>query len=615
MSENAEQMTLTNTLNTLQFLRNAKSCNDDQIHSALDIAFAECGRNGVTDMLLRIIFHMGDISRRHNIFKELEIDSDNGGAQERKIFRSCVRWMIKNTPNFVYSNLELISEFTSYQTLMYYKLTTDRYIDRGVSVEKLFIDNDYLFPFLQDRVRLGKNLNLIAKHLPKYSTGGQRKQSKKLVGLRGNQDKPFNWTVPTKSWVKLNGELITAKPGEKILVNPGDVVEYPRSKRSESMDRQNFLNTWITKFCVFMDWTLSEYKEFRKLQNTAEQKMSSKKVSQMTQDEFNTFLDGLTGGQRKRVVHSLNNDKWGVLCDWYKSWEKEQTELAVKIRNANSPEEKKDLMKEFKVKTTGDQTIDILADMLSGRLSREQVDNNYLSLIERMNISHSVFPIIDGSGSMNSSFEHNGVVLTNRQVAYAMAIAFTTKNPNPRFRNTYGWFSNDFKIYGKSEFGDIYISMFKNTNNDYVSYTKTFTDNLEMMRRSDSQQVANTNMFASVEYFVNLVNIGRCVVSELPETLLFITDNENNSGKSPKEAVIYANSIGWKPKLIFWGITSMNHSIREELKYTPNSLFVGGFNEGCLSQILNGIDKETINPEDELWSIYNDVRYSMITTS
>jgi hypothetical protein len=56
----------------------------------------------------------------------------------------------------------------------------------------------------------------------------------------------------------------------------------------------------------------------------------------------------------------------------------------------------------------------------------------------------------------------------------------------------------------------------------------------------------------------------------------------------------------------------MTHSIKEELKYTPNGLFIGGFNESCLSQILDGISKDTINPEDELWAIYNDIRYSVI---
>jgi hypothetical protein len=339
--------------------------------------------------------------------------------------------------------------------------------------------------------------------------------------------------------------------------------------------------------------------------------MSSLSVMNMNEDEFSVFLDSLTSGQRKRVVKSLTNSKWGNLSTWYKAWEDEQSDLAQRIRKANTPAEKNALMKEFKVKTTGEQTVDLLAQLIGGSLNAQQVNNNYQSMIERMNIKHSVFPIIDGSGSMDSNFIHNGVKISNRQVAYAMAIAFTTMNPNPRFRNTYGWFSRNFKIFGKSEYGDTYISMFKNADK-YVSHTKTFTENYRLLMETDPKEVTSTNMFASVEYFVNLVKLGRCTTEELPETLLYLTDNEYNSGKSPKEAVILANSIGWKPKLIFWGITTMSVNVKEDLKYTPNGLFIGGFNESCLSQILNGINKDSINPEDELWVIYNDIRYSMI---
>jgi len=602
-----EKMKLSKTLDVLQFLRTAKNSSDEIIHSLLNEAYAETSSNGVEEMLYRIMFHIGDISRKHNIFKEFEIDSEVGGAQERKIFRSCVRWMQKNTPEFLHNNLKLVVEYTSYETLMYYQVSTNRYSGDVLNVEKLFIDNQYLFPFLKSEIESGVNLNLIARHLPKYTTGKQRTTKKVLVGRMGKSE--FNWTLPKgKSWVKINGFIVK---GDKITVKNGDVAEYPREKKSDTLTRQGFLNKWIKDFCGYMNWTIAQYKAFKSKQNTAEQKMSSMSVMSMTEDQFNVFLDSLTAGQRKRVVKSLGNSKWGELTKWYKAWEDEQSDLADRIRKATTPAEKAALMKDFKVKTTGDQTIDLLAEMLGKGLNTQQVNNNYQSMVERMNIKHSVFPIIDGSGSMDSSFTHNGVNITNRQVAYAMAIAFTTMNPNPRFRNTYGWFSQVFKVFGRSEYGDTYISMFKNVDK-YVSHTKTFTENYRLLMETDPREVSSTNMFASVEYFVNLVETGRCTVEELPETLLYITDNEYNSGKSPKEAVTLANSIGWRPKLIFWGITTMSHSIKEELKYTPNGLFIGGFNESCLSQILDGISKDSINPEDELWAIYNDIRYSII---
>jgi hypothetical protein len=120
-------------------------------------------------------------------------------------------------------------------------------------------------------------------------------------------------------------------------------------------------------------------------------------------------------------------------------------------------------------------------------------------------------------------------------------------------------------------------------------------------------------MFSSIEYFVDLVKNKGFHVEDLPNALLSITDNENNTGRSPKDAIALANSIGWHPLLIFWGLTAMSeHSVKNQLKGVHNTLFVGGFNEGALSQILRGIKTGSINPETELWSIYNDIRYSVL---
>ena len=124
--------------------------------------------------------------------------------------------------------------------------------------------------------------------------------------------------------------------------------------------------------------------------------------------------------------------------------------------------------------------------------------------------------------------------------------------------------------------------------------------------------VAATNMFASIEYFVKLVQNGSINAEDLPVSLLYITDNENNSGKSPKEALELAYSIGWYPLLIFWGIKVLPDALITQCKNLDNILFIGGFSESVLSQILRGIKHGTVNPEDELWSIFDDKRYSII---
>ena len=101
-------------------------------------------------------------------------------------------------------------------------------------------------------------------------------------------------------------------------------------------------------------------------------------------------------------------------------------------------------------------------------------------------------------------------------------------------------------------------------------------------------------------------------VEELPVALLYLTDNEYNTGLGPMEAHKLATSIGWHPLQIFWGISRMSSRAEAGLSKVPNSLFVGGFNESALSQILRGIKTGSINPETELWSIYNDPRYSVL---
>jgi hypothetical protein len=148
-----------------------------------------------------------------------------------------------------------------------------------------------------------------------------------------------------------------------------------------------------------------------------------------------------------------------------------------------------------------------------------------------------------------------------------------------------------------------------------LSAEKSFTENLAAIRSADPKDVSCTNMFGNIEFFVKLVKDGHFTVEDLPVALLYLTDNERNAGRSPKEAVALAASIGWHPLQIFWGISPMSSSAKEELKNVPNALYVGGFSESALSQILRGIKDGAINPETELWSIYNDARYSVLNAA
>lgn len=623
---------LPKTLNALQFLRTAKTASDAQISKVLDEAYTECKKNDTVLALERLMLHIGDVSRQHNILAELGIKSATGGAQERKIFRSCMRWWEKNIPESFAKNLRVFVEFTLYENLMYYQNTTDRKTGKVMGTEILFPMPATVHNFLAVQIRAGKDLNLIAKHLPKLGTGKTR-VTKKIVkaSKTATEFTLSKIKLPNGVAVKVNGIAVDGD----VKVKVGDIISYTRNKQKITLEKQEFINNWIYDFCKVIGWDTDKYKAFRSLQGTPEQKFSSRTVLDMPQSDFTKLLDTLTAGQRFRVAKMVAykdtagnlqpKPKWKNLGQWYIDWEKNQEKVANQLREVaattNDPEKKKELMKEFKVKATGMQTVNLLAELFKPRMNDTQINNTYQALIEKMDLIANVFPIVDGSGSMDTSdIVIDGVAISRRNIVYAMCIAFSTRNPVEGFRNTFGWFSSNFYIAGRSKFANTRPNQFVSAtefvkqvpDHQVLSPGKTFTQNLKAMAEADPRDVSSTNMFASVEYFVNLVKAGKFHVEDLPSALLYLTDNENNSGLSPKEAIALANSIGWHPLLIFWGIKEVPTDVARQLKNLPNCLMIGGFNESCLSQVLRGIKSGSINPETELWAIFEDKRYSVL---
>jgi len=616
---------LPKTLTTLQGLRTAHGKSDAEIHTMLDAALAETSAAEVTYVLERLMLHIGDVSRQHNMLKEMGIKSAKGGSQERMIFRSILRWWEKALPESFARNLKVFAEYTLLENLMFYQITTDRRTGRLLGKEILFPMPDKVHEFLASEIRKGKNTNLIARHLPKFETGKNRTTRKIAKCKEGKTE--YNWTLPEgKAWVKVNGVRVD---GQKVTLKDGDVITYPREKSKEAIARQTFINGWIKDFCKVMGWSVADYKKFRTNQNTPEQKFSSGTIKDMPKSDFMKMLDGLTGGQRYRVSRMLKNTaKWPNLSEWMNEWETSQEKIADKLREAAATGDKaatEKLMKEYKVKATGKNTIDLLKDMFEGNFSKTEINNTYQAMIEKMDLIANVFPIVDGSGSMDREaggggwYRSNGKI-SNRDVAYAMAIAFSTRNPVEAFRNTFGWFSNNFRIMGHSKYKDNRPNRFlakdefmeKTDTYEIISARNTFTENFENISKNDPQDVASTNIGAAINYFVKLVKDGKFTVEDLPQALLFITDNEHNTGTHPKDALAVANEIGWNPLVVFWGIIEVPRSMMEAYRNTPNCLLVGGFNESVLSQVLRGIKSGSVDPEDEIWAIAEDKRYSVI---
>jgi len=592
-------------LKMLQHLRMNKSISDRELHPVIDQAYSEAKSNGAEaiTMFKRVLLHIGDISRQHNLLKTAGIQSTKGGAGERANFRSVMRWWERNIPDF-YANMKIFSEFTVMSNLIYDEIRTDRMKGTLKSIEYMNFDVSKVAAFFAKEIKTSKN-PLIAKHLPNYATG-------------------------TVRYTKKNGKTVR------------------RNKTAPVLEREARARTFVKVLCKELEWNIDQYKEYRKKQNTPEQLFSSGEIVNLSEDLVMQLFDKMTASQRFRVAHMITDkdalghlqpkQKWQEIGLLYIKWEANQTKVAEKIRETVDPDDRAKVAKDFKVKATGMQTIDILAKIYQGKLTADQANNTYQALLEKMDLVGNVFPIVDGSGSMSlplgdprwrhyiieydrsraEPFDEKYASIRLFDIAAAMCIAFATRNPNENYKNSFGWFSKNFKIVGASKFinkapnqyvkGNEYIV--RSDGQPVISETYPFVKNLQRIVEANPGDIGPTNIGAAVEYFVDFHKETNMSVEELPSALLFITDNEGNTGMSPPEFMGHAASIGWHPLVIFWGlkVNKMN-----QYGNIPNCLFIGGFNESVLGQILRGIKSGSILPESELWSINDDKRYAILS--
>lgn len=675
MIKNREEISMLKFRQALQVIRMNKNAGDDKIHPLLTAAYKELkgqSKSKEVDLMFqRVLLHIGDVSREHHLLKRMGIKSQSGGAQERVNFRSIMRWWEKNLPEqfYSYSTLEAIYEFTVAENLIYNEIRTDRKKGNVLSVEFMDFDKKKIVKFIAHMITSGKNVELWAKHLPKADFSKYRTTVKSMKIRKSLQEKgvkEFNWTLPFDvpiNKVKLNGSVIDSsivkeKDGKaSITVRDGDKVAYPRKKQTVTLERQKRDLEFVKLLSKELNFEEVEkehdgtqytdfvgYKKFRSKQNTFQQKIQTGEVFDLSKDQFKLVYSKLTAATQFRVAKMIaykdesgnikaKEGKWNKLGNYYIEWVKEQEKVAQELREAaknNDSEAKAKAMKKMKTKVTGLQTIDLLAETVKPNLTNAQINNAYEALVAKMDLIANVFPVIDGSGSMFTSFEYysrwnRGFQIDDKHkniqvfdVAAAMLIAFSTRNPNPEFRNIFGWFSYDFKIIGDSKYKDTrpnkhlqsdeYIQ--KGSRFKVLSETNTFTQNLNNIKQANPGDKASTNIMSIIDHFVKLIDKGTHNPEDLPQAILILTDNQGNTGKSPKEALQIANSKGWNPLIIYWGLIANPMTQYEGI---PNTLFLGGFNESILSQVLRGISKGAINPDDEIWAIHDDPRYSVIS--
>jgi len=603
----------------LQALTTNLSPSQSFVHAQLDEMRKDVKTRQDKVVLMKIILHIGDISRHHNLLKELNINSKTGGQGLRETFRHCLTWMEKIYPEDLQKYINVFVDFTVLDNFMYYQNTTDRKTGKLLKTDIQFPVRDAFMQYLKSRINKGVNTPLVARHLPKFPTGLSR--TTKIKG-------PKTVKIPKNAKSIWLGDTQLINPKGQTNVPEGKVLKYIRPKQAFTLQKDAKIRKWIYDFCEVMGWTLQQYKEFRKTQNTAEQQIPV--LSEMTQEELFVFFDRLTTGQFNRIQRMLMDQRgvarpeWGKVSQAFFQWQTKQNEVAQELREAfhdGDTEKQQEAAKKMKVKQTGVKTIDILKEMFKSN-DPTIANTKHQALIEKMDLEANVFPIIDGSGSMSQDVDGSGHwnrsnTISCFDLAATLLITFSTRHPNPAFRNTYGWFSSNFYIVGESKY--VY-----DNDNPYlvqkpkrkvkgvsISPKKTFSENFKIIKSSNPGSIASTNMYAVIETFVKLVKDGKFHVEDLPNALLFITDNEYNTGKSPAQAAELANSIGWNPLFIYWGIVG-NNNVKSQMEGTPNCLFTSGFSEGTLTQILRGIKTGSVSPDMQIIAIAEDVRYSVI---
>lgn len=581
MKDKFKDLKLNKVLDLLIWARiNAKHSQAEFNQKAND-AYEQAVTAGYPELMFIVMSHIGDISRFHNAYRKLGIKSKDGGTGEYESFRKLMTWLVNKHPEMAAEYYKWAQEFTQYSIGWFNQNTTDRKSGKLVQSESLYFPEDAVFNHLRTKLMTGEDIAIIAKQLPKYVTGKNR---------------------------------YTVKEDGTIAKRP--IQGFTREKRAR-------VNGWINRFCkamigtpYFEKGTLPEYRAFRKLQDSMEQKLSSKSLDNYSLDELFSIFDHCPAGQRSRLHGLMKNPetKFPIASKAYLEWMDIQKKASTMTKD-----ERKEAGIKLTIKSTGMKTIDIFQKMVTTGDTNE-ADALWKSLVEKQRHNVSVFPIIDGSSSMDQNLDKYPE-LSVRDVAYAMAVTFATQNPDEALRNSYGWFSAEFRVINHETFQNDNPSYWNRIRKEVKPYQVlsekfSFSQNLVNLKKADPLEVSCTDQVKVVEYFVQMVNENKLRVEELPKVLLFLTDNEFNGRYNAEGNVLrsqeVAASIGWYPLQVLWGL-------RMDQKKFPfsninNCIGLGGFNEGILGQVFGNIMSVYVDPYTELWSLAKDERYRMFHT-
>lgn len=537
-----------------------------------------------------LIFSIGDITdRQHNIFKR---KVDGGGHADREKFHIVLQWMRKNHEDQYLRFMDLIVEYTGWDSLLANRVKTRKKTDKVTGVFSALTHADILelANFIVDYIRNEKNgykLSLLAKRL-----------------------------------VRIDNRT-------------------PKSR--EAKENRRLMRELYDKLSKFMDWEIREFEngafahtglyEWRRkyIKGMEYYLFSTGAINEMGQEEFLQWLDNTPSSARRRVKNRLkNNPKWEKFQGWYDTWEKfklekqsQARELKEKLRQGEATEEEKaklqEIEKQAKVNTGADNLLKELEAFLRTD-DLEEVNTRAYSLLEKMKLNVGVLPIIDCSGSMGG---YGRSSLPAHKIASLVATMVGLKNPSHELDNIFIRFGSSAQLIRSGDAATLvsrsnrFLEGTKIRITRIIDREKDFAYNYRNMSAVMVPSMGGTHLTTVSSMLREWANTPtkKEELQNYPVFLVISDGDINNSFNANHSVSQFMNSmrqIGWEGVLCIWDITSGSVN-RSNLTEIPNVVHLMGWSTSIINQVFKNLhDLDVIDAYTPLQSLAKSNRYAPV---
>lgn len=613
------------------FQQSPKGIDKSRTNQLLSASWKEI--NSITDnarksdaiqLFFTLVFAIGDVNNReHQIFGKSKVDQ--GGFGQRQAFRYALEWMIANTPQYFYSFIHLIPEYSNYENLFFNQIRTDRYKGQLISKESLPVDPKLIASALAKHIKSGKasefELSLIAKFLPKVPVN--KRYRLKKDGTKVAKDKQ-TFTV------------------EKDKINLVLIAHFSTAMKFETKIYDNNI-----RFIGYEKWR-SQY-----LKDTEAHLFSTKEIIKFDKVQFEDWLEKLPAGARfrvqRRLVEKTDKGELKALTKWtlqtgenmgeiYLAWMKNK-EAAMKLLVSMSETEKdkmdvkdlKKLEKAAKVTTGGNTLYEVMINFLKG-VNTPEANLLAQTLVDKIKLEVPVMVIADVSQSMSDSSRRiikDGVAFFPTDVAKLATSLFLYLNPNKDAQEFFIRFDDRVEVVMDGSKGMLKSNRFMSgkevTIPKLVESDKPFLNTYrnvssQIFARGSTQfnRVADSLREWANEEGGKFFELRKELIQMYPVWLVVSDGDMNGMGNATSTMRDFQMKMkqyfSFEPIVVVWDVV-MNETNLESSRYNnlENVMYFGGFNPAILNSVFLGInDVDIIDIYIPLKTLFASNRYQPV---